>query len=428
MNRKILFCTVDSWNVNSSTVSSNTYISLFDDYPRDNKAALFIREEFADSMCCARYFQISEQRIIKSVFHRNYRTGREINPGESPTIQDIQEIQNKEKLYRSNRGRKAIMLFFRELIWKLGKWRTDELDVFLDDYAPDVIIFSFEGYIHFNRLCRYVVKKTGAKAIGYIWDDTFTYKSVPKRIGLKIYRFFQRRSLLRTARYCNAFWAISPKTKEEADQFFGINSIVVTKPILSLNEGYKLTISPIIRIVYTGNLAIGRFDTLTMLSDSIRRINSPRKVFVVDVYTSTYLDFAQKGRLCEDIHIHKPVPPADVIQLQRCADVLLFLEGLENYNKAIARLSFSTKITDYLSAGRCILALGPNDIAPMEYLKNEKAALCASTRDEIDGILLAISKDRELLVEYSNNALACGKRHHLKEDIKTRVMDSINNL
>ena len=50
--RKILFCTVDSWNTHSVASSANTYINLFDDYPQELKAALFIREEYPDSDSC----------------------------------------------------------------------------------------------------------------------------------------------------------------------------------------------------------------------------------------------------------------------------------------------------------------------------------------------------------------------------------------
>ena len=66
------------------------------------------------------------------------------------------------------------MLMLRDIIWKFGRWKTIELNDFLDDFKPDIILHSMEGYNHFNRIIEYAIKRTGARAVGYIWDDNFT--------------------------------------------------------------------------------------------------------------------------------------------------------------------------------------------------------------------------------------------------------------
>ena len=64
MNRniKILVITVPSWN---SKVGANSWATLLEKYPSENIASIFIRDEIPDSEVCSRYFNISENRIIK---------------------------------------------------------------------------------------------------------------------------------------------------------------------------------------------------------------------------------------------------------------------------------------------------------------------------------------------------------------------------
>ena len=50
--------------------------------------------------------------------------------------------------------------------------------------------------------------------------------------------------------------------------------------------------------------------------------------------------------------LHAPVSQQDVLKLQKDADILLFVESMSNRDLT-ARLSFSTKLTDYFSAGNC---------------------------------------------------------------------------
>lgn len=427
--KRILFCTVDSWNTRNSSVSSNTYANLFKDYPQECMAALYIREELSDSLSCSRYFQISEQKIIKSVFSRSIETGRELLPQAIMTEEDIANIERKNLLYNRNRSRNIFKIIAREVIWALGRWKTKELDNFLESYNPDIIIFSFESYIHFNRICKYVVRKTKSKAIGYVWDDTFTYKPVRHQLGFRVFRFFQRLSLRSLSKYCSACWAISPKTKQEVDSFFGFDSIVVSKPVdmmQSIQDPKELNMP--YRIIYTGNLAIGRFESLLLLSDVLKEINEGEAKFVVDVYTNTFLDSEQRSKLCDSVRIHKSVPVSEVDRIQKDSHILLFLESLDERNKYKARLSFSTKITDYLSKQKCIIAIGDPDIAPMEYLSQEKAALCVSSRTSLYDALKSLVDEPTLIQQYGKSAYECGIRNHSREIINERIYTSLNHL
>ena len=411
---KILIFTMTSWN---SKVGANTWGTLVDGYDSSNVANIFLREEIPDSKICSRYFQISENRVIKSILKRKIKTGKEVQAQPLSEMVETEDLQAHNARYaKMKKKRRYSMLLARELCWKLGKWKSKELDAFLDEFKPDIILHGMDGYIHMNRLVRYAQKRTEAKAIGYIWDDNFTYKQ-SKKIGYKVYRYFQRKSLKKLAKQTEAFFAITPKTKQEADEFFNIDCTLLSKPLTTtpVSESYE-TINTPLKVLYTGNLLIGRDKTLAKIASTLRAINQEECKVVLDVYTQTVLtdEYLQETEsvFCE---IHPPIPQAEVLQLQKEADVLLFLEDLSDEN-LMARLSFSTKITDYFSAGKCIFAVGNADLAPMQYFKDTDAAVTVENEQDIEKGVQSLL-NRENLIAYAKNAVECGLKNHSAEHI-----------
>lgn len=83
----------------------------------------------------------------------------------------------------------------------------------------------------------------------------------------------------------------------------------------------------------------------------------------------------------------------------------------------MARLSFSTKLTDYFSSGNAILAIGSKSTAPMKYLLENKAALIAENKSEILEVLQQIICNFDLLEKVAKNAYDCGVRNYNPKQI-----------
>lgn len=419
---KILVFTVTAWN---SKVGANTWESLLGQYSNNDIASICIRDEVPDSEVCSRYFTISENRIIKSILNRKIATGKEVlamSPGESDVSQEL--LVHNERYRKMKKHRRYSMLMARELIWWLGKWRTAELDDFLDSFKPDVILHSMEGYIHLNRIISYCIKRTGATAVGYIWDDNFTYKQ-SKKTGYKIYRFFQRKSLKKLAKDTKAFFAISSMTKKEADDFFGIDCKILTKPLGRVSVVNYNEICKPIRILYTGNLLIGRDKSLLRVVKAIKERFS--EDFILDVYTQTTLEEKrikeiECGGICR---IHSSIPQSEVWEKQKEADVLIFLEDIDGQDAHTARLSFSTKITDYLSSGKCIFAVGCADTAPIQYFLETDAAAVAVSDAEIYERLSEMAKNPAILIDYAERSREAGIKNHSEEKVLNTFNETI---
>lgn len=409
---RILVFTVTAWN---SRVGANTWESLLSQY-KDNPdveiANICIRDEIPDSKICSEYFTISESRMIRSFFNRNIKTGLRVTAQELPNDYDEYLDEHNKRYVKMTRHRWYSMLMARELIWKAGKWKTKELDEFIDSFNPDLILHGMEGYIHLNRIIEYAIKRSGAKAIGYIMDDNFTYKQSNK-LGYKILRFYQKKSLKRLANLTNSFFSISPMTKKEADEVFKIDSTVLTKPLNAIPQYNEKQLNKPINILYTGNLLIGREDSLVKLVNELKKINEKEIYYTVDVYTSTVMN--QKNAEALDVgfvKIHNAIEQQEVFKKQKEADLLLFLEDINGKDAKTARLSFSTKLTDYLSTGNAIFAVGNKETAPFNYLIDNNIAFVADNEKAIERNLLDILDNPLIINKIRKNVCECAVKNH----------------
>lgn len=425
-NPKILVCTVGSWSTRNG---SDTMASLVKDYNPSQLACVYIRADKSDSPICSEYYHIFEHRVVKSVFNKQVATGEafSVNNQEVVGAENDQEYHDEVKRYGFyKRIRSWWLILVREILWKMGRWNTNEFNSFLRSFSPDVVLFPIEGYIHFNRITEYIVKTCKpSRVIGYMWDDNFTYKQHPYSLGYKVHRFWLRKGVKRLVNLCNTVFAISPKTKREVDSFFGINSVLLTKPVLSMGKHSFSQPQVPIKMLYTGKLNLGRDKALASIVDAIKSINKESQKVVLDIYTNTPLSPKMINRIVVSgsSNLHGFIPQTEVIKEQQKADVLLFVEALSGCDLS-ARLSFSTKITDYLSAGKCIWAVGNEDLGPIEYLREENAAIVSTTVNGIKDSLERITKE-QTISQYAQKAYDCGVNKHKKDIIKKRFQKAV---
>lgn len=418
---RVLVSTVGAW---SDSIGSNTMSSLFKEYDKTKLACLYIRADISDSNSCYHYFHIYEGRVMKSFIDRAITTGEEYFLGNHKY--DLRASEREHRRYNFfKKHRSYFFLFIREFIWKFGKWKSKELNEFIDSFNPDVLVCPIESYIHFNRINEYIITRKKTKVIGFLWDDNFTYKQSPYNIGFLLHRFWLRRSVRRLVSKCSTIFALSPKMKEECDRFFNIDAQLLTKPIFDQPQYHEYNVDTPIRILYTGNLYVHRDLTIIKIVDAIKKINEKGEQLVfLDIYTSTRLSskIANRITVAGCCQIHDPIKQTEVLQKQKEADILLFVESIDKKGAQDARLSFSTKITDYFSAGRCIWAVGNPELSAIDYLQRTQSALVSTDEGSIHSVLKRIVEDKSLIQSYARRGHNCGLINHNAE----LILDKLN--
>lgn len=409
---KVLVVSINAWKDNTGI---NTLIELFKCWDKEKLAQVYTRATMPSTKVCDRFFRISENAVLKSVFKRRIQTGSQVYNAEQVAEQEQAAIEAEQRLYKKNQKKQSwFLVVAREIVWKLGKWKTKALDQFVDEYNPDVLFLPIYPTIYMGVLQSYILNRTKKPAACYLADDNYTYKALEKNPLAYIHRFFLRKIVKKVISQCGTVFVIAPKQKEEYDRIFGVNSIVLTKGIDFSDKPFEqLTLHQPIRMVYTGKLIIGRWKSLAAIAGAFEEMNKDGCKITLDIYTTDALSEKQKSLLNRNgCQVRGAVSQQEVERIQREADVVVFVESLDNKYKNVARLSFSTKITDYLKSGKCIFAVGDKSIAPIDYFEEYDSAIVATNYDEIKEKIEEMLKRPEMIGEYAQKAYECGLANH----------------
>jgi hypothetical protein len=421
---KVLVVSTNAWRDNTGI---NTLIELFRSWNPDKIAQIYTKSALPKTTVCNSFFQIIEISVMKSVVRRSIKTGAVVENSSAANAEEQKKIEAERKLYTHGRKRPSVFLCIcREIVWLLGKWKSQELDRFIENFNPDVLFIPIYPTIYMGRIQKYIIKKTNKPVISYLSDDNYTYKSVSINPFALWHRSVLRKYVRFIVKNSKKLLVIAPKQKEEYDRVFGVNSMILTKGIdFSGFNWQPKEIGTPIRMVYTGKLIIGRWATLSAIADALGAINANGLKITLDIYTTDIPDKKQSLLLnrngCE---IKGALDLNEVKKVQQEADILVFAESITHSGSSIARLSFSSKITDYLKSGRCIFAVGAKDIAPIDYfIRNDAAVVCNSER-EIAVMLDELIDNPAKIIDYGRKAFECGRKNHEKTmiDHKLKVL------
>ncbi len=417
---KVLVVGINPWIDNTGI---NTLINFFESWETTQLSHVYTRERLPNTHICDTFFRISETKVVRSVLKRKLKTGERVK--NTPTDK---MSADEQKLYKKKGG--AFKQLLREFIWKFGKWKTKELNAFLEEVNPDVLFFPVYSNVYMCRLQNYIAKRLKKPVVLYSSDDNYSYKAVSKSPCSLLHRFWLRKQGKKLFRRAQKVMVITPKQKEEYDKIFGIDCMVLTKGIdFSQAPFHQKELNSPLKMVYTGKLIIGRWKSLALLARALGEVNKDSAKIELDIYTTDTLTDEQKSALNRNgCQVKGGLTLAQVQQVQAEADILVFVESLDKKYKNAARLSFSTKITDYLKSGKCILAIGDKNIAPMDYFNRYDAAVTVTSYDEILTKLQMIVENPDEILRYGKKAYECGKKHHDKclvdEKLRTIIVQA----
>lgn len=418
---KVMAISLSAWRSDSGI---HTQTDLFKFWDPEKVAQIYTKSDMPNTPVCNKFFQISENAIIHSVFDRR-SVGSEVKNG---CHADERALKAEQKLYLKAHKRKSwFMTLMREIVWALGKWKTEELDLFVKDFDPDIYFIPIYPVIYTAKIQQHILKKHPKPYVCYLADDNYSYQVCGKNVFAYIHRYFLRKVVKNLAENCNEMFTITKIEAEETDHLFGTHSVVLTKGI-DYSRLYFKEIKPNIpiKMVYTGNLLIGRASSLVAISETLKKINRERQLVTLDIYSPTVLSAGiMKSLNSNGCYFRGRLPKDQVAEIQRNADIVVFVESLEVRHRFDARLSFSTKLTDYFASGKCIFAIGDKSIAPIRYLQENDAAIIATDYLEIEKQLTRLLTTENLICEYGRKAFECGKRNHEESAVKRVFIDTI---
>lgn len=413
----VLVASDTPWNTNNSF--GNSYANIFDGLDGCEIANIYCKEGVVNDLKVSRAFKTTAKMLLRNLKNRSEPAGKEV--GVENILGDKDDFSKSEKAL-INFGKKyrfQIFFWIYGLIWRIGRWKSDELAWFVKEFNPDVLFCPIYSSTYMNRLVLELKRMTGIPLLGYISDDNYTLRMFHPSPLYWINRLIQRRYVKKVIDNCDILYVISDVQKREYDKIFHKDSHILTKgKDFSVNppEGIGPH-EPPYKIVYAGNIGGARWKTLAKIIHVMREINKDRLYFKLEIYTATPLT----NRMSKELNVNNisevkgRVPYDEVAKKQLEADILLHAAPTDMIHRWEEHHGFSTKLVDYMASNRAILSYGFEDQAAVEYLRKHDAAFVASGQEELRNIFKKIIREPNLVCEYGMKAWRCGAEHH---DIK----------
>jgi glycosyltransferase involved in cell wall biosynthesis len=393
--------------------NGKTLASFFKSFKAANIAQLYFSPELPNVDNYQTFYQFTDFSIIKSVIKRE-KSGKTVYP--------LNEYKNTEKkndsffsvipkmIVKSNIAR-----IIRELIWKLGNWKNLEFIEWVEAFSPDIIFFCAGDAGFAYRITKFLRFRFNSKLIIYVTDDYILPRKT-KNIFWWIRRNYVKKKLINILDISHLFITISDKMSNEYSNYFGIKSVVLSNMTGSLKQTKKKTNLENINLVYAGGLHLNRHKTLLKLANAIIKYNisvdkNYKKVFL-KVFSNNLpskrvirkLNILNASKFCGSLNSHELIE-----ELNNC-DVLVHVESFDKKSIESTLLSLSTKISEYLSLEKPILAIGPEIVASMKYL--EDTAFCINKATDIFLKIQDFFKNQDLSEILSERSRELYQKNH----------------
>ncbi|WML55181.1 hypothetical protein RCG17_11670 [Neobacillus sp. PS3-12] len=411
-----------------STTSNNgkTYDSFFKGYPKERIAQLYFHREIPTSDVCENYYKISDEDIIKQFLSRSENLGRKVYRADKEERLIPEKINNKMK-------KSAIVRFIRSLFWLSLDFEKNGVKNWLDKFDPEIIFFcgGNANYLYNNVLM--LSKKYNAKIVYYITDDyVLPYFSL--NIFDLINRHWTQSVFKKMCKNSSLILTIGDKMSDVYKERYGLVSkkimnLVQIKEKIILNNELK---NNDLQFVYVGGLHSNRWKVLSFIGKSLERIEKKGFKGTLKVYSQHQpnekilreINNKEYSRYCGSLDSE------GVKKVLEESDVLVHVESFDRSSKKITCLSVSTKISEYMASANCILAVGPEDVASIEYLLETESGFVMNSmeNEDLDNKIINIFQNPDKRVKYMENALLIAKKNHDIEVRRKEFQQDILNL
>lgn len=414
--------------------NGKTLSAFFSGWPKDKIAQIYLTPDKPDYTICEKFFRITDLEILKN-FVKKEKYGNIIKKGSK--LENEKEILHKSKGYIFIRNlfvkRLPLMSCIRNWFWqKVRPWENNDLESWIKEFKPDIVFFQSSSMYSVFDMVDYICNKFNTTLFMETTDDYVTkHFSIDPFYLIDITKTTEKYKKLVKKAKC--VFAIGDMMAEEYTNRFGgkfkvaMNSIDISKDVIPYDQIQNKEIT----LTYAGNLGLNRWKTLYSIGKTLKKlrkegikaklniysINKPNKKILKKLNLDNVMTF--KGSLN-----HK-----QLIEVRNNSDVLVHVESFDRKNKYITRLSISTKIPEYLVSERCILAIGPEDVASIKYIQDNDIGevICDKKKTELKIGLIDIIQNRINREQYIKKGLKIAEKNHSFDKNKVKIQNILCN-
>lgn len=424
---KILIISRTPWDSRNSF--GNTFTNIFLGMKNVELYNICCQAGVMDSPLVKEAIQFTERSVLKSF----------LNSKCDPCLQMslAKTADGTERIYKTKKRvpKNTFTYFCRDIIWSFGRWKkSQKLQKFLMRIKPDVIYVPIYSSIYMCNFQNFIINKLNVPVVGHISDDVFFYQKGLTALA-NLYRFKLRKKIKKLIDRCSYLEVFAENMKVAYEPIFNKKCYLIGKGIDT--ESIELTpidkaniVDKPIRFLYTGNIGCERYKVLCDIAKAIDNCSDNSNNVTLEIYSSTVLtkrmkkDFAK----CKSLLFHGEADYQDIVKKQSEADLLIHVESFSNNAISATRMSFSTKIIDYMLAKKPILAVGPEEVNSIALLKDKNIAITITNKSLINKEIFDILSGKTDFIGYVQRSLEYVKEARDIKKIQSGILLRMENL
>lgn len=399
--------------------NGRTLANFFEGYSSEKLAQFYIYNENPSHSVCNHYYRVTDSDALRSLFSGN--CGVDIKRDCAvPQVPDQTEEKRKPK-------KTPLVYLVRELVWKAGHWHGKRLNAWIDEFAPEVVLFQAGDAAFLFDFARRVCQKRNIPLViynsesYYFKERNYLASSVCSDFWYGILHGYFKKHAGRAIRMAKKSIYISDVLREVYDKEFGVTSETVMTSTALLNSSQIRKIDDI-TISYLGNLSVGRHETLIELAGIVQSVDPNLRICVygkASAEIEKQLDNTPGIRYCGFVSYEK------CVRVMKESTLLVHVENFSEFFLEDSKYAFSTKIADCLASGTCLFVYAPRELAFTQYLTERGAACVASEPQEARDKLKRLLDSEELRKQYACRAMETAIQNHSLDRNRQKFLDAL---
>jgi len=395
----------------SNTATGITLSNLFSDWPLDRIAQLYDSPNPEPSRSPAHVYQFKSTDIPFVKF------AKKILGSQKPENQRLSEklLQEAHGPAYSLLGALSDIVPFR---------LPNDLLAWARTFKPD-LIYTLMGSVRFTALSYKLGKALQVPVVPHFMDDwpqTIYTRSLPYAIP----RYILQQRLATLLHVSNGGLTIGEDMAMEYGARYKapFTAFMNCAQISSIPHAMEAN-SDVVKFGYVGGLHLNRWESLLSVVQALASLQAEGHSIEAHIHTSPkdvnrYRELYMQYAVVKEI---SSIPSPEVAQKLLSFDVLVHVESFREKDALYTRLSLSTKIPQYLAAGKPIFVFAPPQLSSTRYIVSNNAGVTIAPPADINAIkisLLTLLSNRETRKMLGHNALALAKKNHDMEVEKQR--------
>ena len=396
-----------------------TLMGYFSSFKPSEVAQLYLRNGVPNNTeRCFQYYRFSDEDAARSIYNHKV-TGTKFNE-ENVKDENVQ-TQSSADVYKIGSKHKAWMLLLRDLMWRFSSWKNSDLLDWVKEVEPDVVFLAAGDGGFSYRIADYLAKYLNKPLVVVCMDDFFVNNRNKRELLGAIRQKLFMRTVKRIMSKAAAVFTICESMNRVYSQMFGVPCYtlhtVAARKVLEYSADAN-------QISYIGSVGCGRYKSLLEMGKALFTMQSGGTPRCIDVYTGSYQpEYIEPLKNAPGIRFHGSISPDEVMNVMSNSMAVIHTESFEQELMDMVRFSVSTKIAESLMYGPCLIAYGPEGIASIDYLKENKAAYVITRPEDLESGLTKILTNKELREQIVRNARALAIKNHNAEVNSKKVRE-----